>query len=113
MPHERKGCPKIGTLGVVLERASELRYRFDALTLEYLRDVLYLGQAARRWPVDDFRELPLIEVLAESTGCGGIRPFRDEGFDARLDGFVVVLAALERGIHNDGPDVVPATADFS
>ena len=112
MPHLCKGFPKGGTLGVVLEGTSEFRHSFDALTLEHLRDVLYLGQTARRRPVDDFRELPRVEVLPESAGRGGIRPLRDQGFDAGLDGFVVVLPALERGIDNDGTDVVPTAVGF-
>ena len=112
MPHLRKGFPKRGTLGVVTERAAEFHYSFDADTLEYARDVLYLSQTARRRPVDNFRELPRIQVPPESTRCGGIRPGSDQSENARLDGFVVVLPALQRGIDNDGPDVVPTAAAF-
>src|SRR5213595_1092794 len=101
MPHLRKGFPKSGTLGLVTERAAEFHYRFNAETLEYARDVLYLGQPAGRRPVDNFREPPRSQVPPESTRCGGVRPGSDQSENARLDGLVVVLPALQRGIDND------------
>ena len=90
----------------------EFHHRLDSLTLKYAGDVFYLGQTARRGPADNFRELPRVELLAESAGRRGVRPCSNQSVNARLDGRVVVLSALQRGIDNDGPDVGPTAADF-
>ena len=112
MPHGPKSLPENGPVGVVTKRSSEFHYRLDALTLEHARHVLYLGETARGRPADNFGKRPGIEAPPESTGRGGIRPCRDQSDNAWPDGRVVVLSSLQGGIDNDGPDVVPTTADF-
>jgi len=112
MPHGRQFLPEYSTLGVLTEPYPEVHYRFDALPLEHVGDVLDLGKTARRRPIDYFRELSRIESTAESAGRGGIRPCLDQGDNARHDGRVIVLPSLQCCIDDYGPDVVPATADF-
>src|SRR6478752_7731512 len=112
MPHGPKSLPENGSAGVVAKCSSEFDYRLDALALEHARHVLNLGEAAGGRPADNFGKHPGIEAPPESTGRGGIRPCPDQSDNARPDGRVVVLSSLQGRIDNDGPDVVPATADF-
>lgn len=112
MPHGAKCLPENDSAGEVTKRSSEFGYRLDALALQHARHVLYLGETARGRPADNFGKRPGIEVLAESAGRGGIRPCLDQSDNAWPDGRVVVLSPLQGGIDNDGPDVVPTTADF-
>ena len=112
MPHGSKSLPENGPVGVVTKRFSEFHYRLDALTLEHARHVLYLRETARGRPADNFGKRPGIEAPPEPAGRGCVRPCRDQSDNAWPDGRVVVLSSLQGRIDNDGPDVVPTTADF-
>ena len=113
VPHGRKGLPENGSPGRVAMSAPRSSM---TVSMPWRSNTRVMSSTWARRPgegqLDNVRELPRIEVPPESAGRGGIRPCRNQGDNARPDGRVVVLPALQRGIDNDGPDVVPTAADF-